>query len=303
MNSFRFSILLTIFVSLSLLFFAACSSDDEKDEPKLTQAQADEAIQDNAEAIAAVANLVGYQARAAATNGEVTQLEIDQGLFLLFLGGFGKRGVDGLEKMGEINPLNGDDGFFWNGNGCWTIDYDTTDVYEGYSISLSILAQLCFDTWNLLGGPTETTNQMTYMIDFDVSGSFPLDQGSFLFDLGVDRDLTVTGISDYNSGTGNLVVNGSDDENFNISVTSPNGSQSVALNYSNTVNAVTIVPLADYPASGIINFSIGFSANPPIPDYPNFTVAGTITFDGSNVVGVTFAGFTYSLNLLTGQIS
>jgi hypothetical protein len=300
MKSFRFSSFITIFVAVSLVFFAACSTDDEKDESTLTQAQADAAIEDNAAAIAAIANLVGTQASAAA-GGNVSELEVDDDLFFLLLFGFGKRGVDGLEKMGTMSPMQDDDGFFYDGNGCWTIDYDSTDVEEG--ISVSILAQLCFDAWDLLGGPTEATNQMTYTIDFDLSGSSSSEEGSFSFDLGVDRDLNVTGISGYNAETGNLVVNGNDDESISLNVTSPNGSQSVALNYSYAINDVTVSPVNEYPLSGSINFSIGFSANPPIQDYPNFTVAGTITFDGSNVVGVTFAGFTYSLNLLTGQIS
>jgi len=141
-----------------------------------------------------------------------------------------------------------------------------------------------------------------YTVDFDFAGATVAEAGSFSFNLGVNRDLAVTGIAAYNSGTGNLVLNGSADENFDLDVTSQNGSQAVATDYSYTITDITFQPAADFPVSGTIDFSISFTATPPIQNYPNYSISGRITFDGTSVVVVNFASFTYSMNLVSGEI-
>ena len=92
-------------------------------------------------------------------------------------------------------------------------------------------------------------------------------------------------------------MNGNSDENFDITAVSQSGSQSLAIDYSYTIKSVTFQPAADFPVSGTIEFSIAFTATPPVQDYPNYSVSGTITFDGTSIVVINFAGFNYSMSL------
>jgi hypothetical protein len=302
MKIFKISILLILFV-LILLHLTACSSDDQMDDPVFSKTEADAAMQANAPALIAIAKLVGFQAKTAATTGNVTHLEINEEEYYTRLSAFRKRHIGGLKKMLKISPMNGDDSFNYDGSGCWSIDYDTTDLAE--NLNVSILAQVCFDVWNDLGGPTGGTNEMLYTMGLDLSDIFTEGDQNFSIDLEIIRNIKVTGIADYKLGIGNrLVVSGINEENLNLSVTTLSGSQSIALNYSFTINNVEMTGRT-YPVFGIIDFSIGYSSDPQIQDYPDFSITGKIGFDfqGQEIVGVTFAGYKYSLNLITGQIS
>lgn len=294
---FRFSILLILFITSCLLMFTGCATDNEQEEVKLTRVQADQAIEENAAAIQAVAHLVTNDAPAAATTGNVNELLISYDLLysLLF-----KSNVNAVDKLVAGNDIEVADEFIYDGNGCWKLSFDSTDALSGYNVA--ILAQVCFDTFNLLGRPTEATNQMDYEVDFDFSGANPFEGGSFAFDLGLNRALQAMGIADYNSGNGNLILNGAADDYFDLSATSLEGSQSLSTDYSYTLKNIAFQPDVDFPVTGIIEFSISFTATPPIPDYPNFSISGTITFDGSSIVVINFAGYTYSMNLVSGDI-
>jgi hypothetical protein len=298
MHTSRYSFIGVILVSISLLIFTGCNSDDDKkDETKLSQEQADQAIEHNAGAIYALAYLVTYQARAAAS-GDINELQVNENLLYSLLY---KRQMSGIEKLGQDNKIQDDDEFrFDYQTGCWILEYDSTDAISGYTIAIS--AQVCFDAYNMVGQPTTETNQMSYTVEFDFGGMDVGDDGSFSFDLGVDRHLDVTGIADYNSGIGNLVMNGSSSENVHFSAVSQNGSQSIGFDYLYTITNIIFQPVQEFPASGTIEFSIAFTATPPVQNYPNYSINGTITFDGTSVVVVNFAGYTYSMNLVSGEI-
>jgi hypothetical protein len=291
--------MVTILISGAAFFFNACTTDEKENERALTQDQADAAIQANAATIVGLVNLVSFHARSAATTGNVTSLEIDENDYFGLVFEFGKYNTNGLPRTSEEAFAKDGDEFFYDGNGCWSIDYDTTDVLT--DLGISILAQICFDIWNELGGPTENTTKMTYIIDFGMNGSLSRDQESASYNIGVDRNLTVGGISDYNANIGRLSLTGTIDESFDLTMTGPNGTQSITIDYSYNVKSVEIHH--GYPQLGNIDFSIGLNADPVILDFPNFTINGSIGFNGSEIVGISFDGYNYSLNLTTGQIS
>ena len=65
-----------------------------------------------------------------------------------------------------------------------------------------------------------------------------------------------------------------------------------------TITDFVLSPQADYPLSGTIAFTIKMVQDEPgeSNDF-TFTISGSITFNGTNIVPVTFAGYNYTLNL------
>ena len=56
-------------------------------------------------------------------------------------------------------------------------------------------------------------------------------------------------------------------------------------------------PQTNYPAGGTITFSIVTQDSSPGEEMPGFNIPGSVTFNGTNMVAVKFAGFDYQLDL------
>ncbi len=175
--------------------------------------------------------------------------------------------------------------FIYNAStGYWEATYN--EGIAGFTGTI----KLRFDPSDANHLPDNTTNTMQYIVDFGYSSS---EQG-FDYDWSYASDMTATGIAAYRGGTGNLVIDGT--TSFDIEGVYSNV-YSLLYRYDISINDVTFSPTNDYPLSGTIDFTLRYEQDPESPQYPNFNISGTITFDGDNTVVVTFGGFDFVLTI------
>jgi hypothetical protein len=179
--------------------------------------------------------------------------------------------------------------------GWWTYIYGDTTTASGVTTISRFNYQLRFTVRDTAGGPTSATNQMEYSYDYYHSQT-----GTTPVVVTMTSDMNATGIAAYRAGTGPITINGG----MVIEVESELG-QGYTFNYDHSydINNVTYVKTNTYATGGNIVFTIKRVLSPSVPNYPNYNVSGTITFNGTNIVDLTFGGYNFKLNLQTGAIT
>ncbi|KAB2878000.1 hypothetical protein F9K33_14775 [bacterium] len=173
--------------------------------------------------------------------------------------------------------------------GYWT--FDTTASDQGLSFFFN--GKIRFTPRDAITGlPNETTNTM----DYDVSASISETEGESFIELSYDADLVVTGIAAFRAATGNATFNGSNKVSFSLDVTLESDHIVFDYDHSYKIKSVVVDPTSSYPQSGSFEFTIkrdinasGFGSN--------FYVAGSITFDGTNIAVLEFGGYTFHIDL------
>lgn len=190
----------------------------------------------------------------------------------------------------------------YQGNGLWTYDTTFTDSDEltvgtyTYHVALTLL-----DHFTEQGLPTSQTDganlegnfvwELDYLTTSDASFSY-------------DFNVGVTGLSGFRAATGNATLNG--DLIFLITSTSTGQGENYSFEYRYNISFDNLVVAPDdsYPLeSGSINFTSKLSIDPNVQGFEEFNVKGKITFDGDNTAILEFGGFTFTLNLDTGDIT
>lgn len=241
----------------------------------------------------------GSQAEATAA---VTALD-QQGVFDMALSGLDlaygvAAGVGGKLLKDGNNRHRVAGGFTYNAStGWWSME----ETYSQSGYNYDYLYAYRFTPRDNNGNATTATDKLEYGWDYNMDGS----SGGTTMEAGYEMDLVVTGIVNHRGGTGNLVFNGSSDFGFNIDVSS--GGYTIVYDYasSSDYNALNWAPNGDYPASGSIDFTASRDVEPAQLEesYPDFRVAGSITFDGTNIAVLEIGGYTFHINLDTGVIT
>ena len=195
----------------------------------------------------------------------------------------------------RLNKNHSPHSFGYNAQtGYWSFDTTITDPFN-----LTVNLRIKFTPRDVLTGlPNESTNLMEYNIAETLSETA---EEGFLA-LGYDADFNAAGIAAYRAGTGNLTINGSNKVNFSLDITLDTDHVVVDYNHSYNVHDVVLDPEATYPQSGSFDFTIKADVSPSSYG-EGFYVAGTITFDGTNIAVLEFGGYTFHLDLDTEIIT
>lgn len=178
--------------------------------------------------------------------------------------------------------------------GYWTFD---TTITEGLMFSAN--GRIKFTPRDILSGlPNESTNAMEYAVTVTLNET----AGENFFDLSYDADFDVIGIADYRDTTGNLTIDGSDKVNFSLDINAEGEHLVVDYDHSYKIKNVVLDPESIYPQSGTFEFTIKAEVSPSSYG-EGFYVAGTITFDGTNIAVLEFGGYTFHLDLDTEIIT
>lgn len=218
-----------------------------------------------------------------------------------FTGDFDDIGGIFLKRTKGFRKFNASMANGYQGNGLWT--FDTTFTEEG-SGDFDFHYEIDFDHFDANGYPNDQTNAFDYGLnlawDFSEAG-----EGTFIYNY--DVDLNVSGIQGFSNATGNAVVNGTAGFGINIETTSQPGQPTYDFEYSYGIKfiSLTIAPGEDpYPLeSGSIEFTYKYGVDPNIPGFEETNVKGKITFDGDDTAILEFGGFTFTLDLDTGDIT
>ena len=273
--------ILILLIGILTIFLAGCSSssDPSDQETQLTKQQVDQIYEAQKPVIAALAGYMVSQS----TNAASADLGSLQGGFG---SGFFLKPDAASEKLQQ-----GD--FVYNGSGCWNLSY--AESYQGNSIDLDFT--VCFGTYDAMGYPTAANNTVSLSLDLLSSSSYSQDGYSSSSNIDESQDLNLSGVAGFNSGTGNLTVNGQHDLEYDFSYVTPEQSAGAEVVYSFTTTNVVLAPEGQYPLSGTFAFSISWTDTSPNSQQSSYTLSGTITFNGTSTVNVTFGGYNYTLNL------
>lgn len=200
---------------------------------------------------------------------------------------------DGLElrnqRSNKLSKIKSPTYFGYNSStGFWT--FDTSASYEDLTLSLN--GKIRFTPRNALGLPDETTNTMEYKVKYSLNESA---QGNS-FEMNYNTDVNLTGIASFRAGTGNATLNGSTSVGFTIDGTYETTHITAVYKHAYRINDVILSPTSDYPQSGTFTFTVKRNIN--TTGYgSNFYVAGSITFNGTNIAVLEFGGYTFHINL------
>ncbi len=158
-------------------------------------------------------------------------------------------------------------------------------------------AEVCYDVYDEGGKPTNSTNTATISIDLTSSSSYSGEGYSSSSNLSELENMTVNGVAGFIMGTGNLTVNGTETVESSYTYSYDNESGSSTLNFSFTVSDFVLSPQTNYPAGGSITYNIEVEDTTPGEEIPGYNIPGSVTFNGTNMVAVKFAGFDYQLDL------
>jgi hypothetical protein len=272
--------------ALALAFvLAACTDSANKTDNFNTQAEAEAAVAQNEATIGLAVELALLAVQQTGFDGSFT------GGVPLFKNSTGKR-TRFNRPMDDTTTYNSTTGW-------WTYEEHETEVEEDGTYNLDVLFQLRFTPRDLIGLPTDATDQMEYVadVDWDFDGT----DGDFIFSY--LSELVFTGLAAFNDTTGDAVMNGSTD--FDWEITSGAGQQSFSFEYTYDIdyNSVAFANGADYPQSGSVDFVVRLNITPNIEGFDEYNVAGTITFDGDNTATLVFGGWNFVINLDTGDIT
>lgn len=276
----RLITIISIFVVL-LVLISGCktSSDPTSEDTPLTQEQATQIYEAQKPVIAAFAHYMVSQSTTAA-EGELESIP----------SGFGNNIM--VKPAPMFKPTDADT-FVYNGNGCWSLD--VTMTYEGYALDLAF--GVCFDNFDLYGRPTALTDAVDISLDLDVATSYSGEGWSSTYHLIESEVLGLDGVADFKTESGNLTINGTHDIDFSFNYVSTEQSSAADIVYKFGTADVVIAPDNFYPLSGTFTFSITFTDKTPGSQQPSYKLSGSITFNGTSTVSVTFAGYKYQLNL------
>lgn len=267
------------------LLLTACSDSANKTENFSTQTEAEAAVGQNEAIIGLAVELALLAVQQTSFDGSFT------GDVPLFKNSAGKR-------TRFNRPLN-DTTTYDASTGWWTYEENETNVEEDGTYTLDALFQLRFTPRDLTGLPTDATDQMEYIadVDWDFDGT----DGDFIFSY--LSELTFTDLAGFNASTGDAVMNGSTD--FDWEIASGAGQQSFSLEYTYDIdyNSVAFANGGDYPQSGSVDFVVHLNITPNVEGFDEYNVVGTITFDGDNTASLVFGGWNFVINLDTGDIT
>jgi len=299
----RFTLILML-VGLSL--WISCTTDEEKPKDFSSQADADVAVD-------LYGSFMTEVAVALALSSAEQAVSFDGAFDVPFKA---QRGPNGLSKKLVFNKLTKVMGNGYNPNtGLWI--FDTSYVGEG-DLPVAVLNdmnrqvprtnsahfQVKFTpTNNPTGLPNENTEQMDYNFDYGWTGSESDQETTLTYDFRVNGNVSVTGAKNYRAGTGNSLLTGSSAYDFDFAFSSTNSSIKFKYHFDISYGSIEVAPNDDYPLeSGSISFKLKSSSDAPGSDQYTFYISGKITFDGDNTAVLEFGGFTYTLNLDTGEI-
>lgn len=273
-----------IILIASLLLLTSCknTSDPVETNQQLSKEQADQLYASNQYILVQVINFLSIQAKTAAS-GDVSNLPVGFGGSLVF------------KPIVKETPYNIADsaGFGYAGDGCWTFNY----LFDTPGSSYGFDAEVCFDVFGDNGLPTAATSTATIMIDLTSSSSYSSEGYSSSSNLTELENLTVNGIAGFIMGTGNLTVNGTESVESSYSYSYDNETSSTNFDFNFTVTNFELSPQIIYPANGTITFTIITEDTSPGEENFGYNIPGMVTFNGTNMVSVKFAGFDYQLNL------
>lgn len=207
-------------------------------------------------------------------------------------------------SQSELQTMKKGENFQYNpSTGWWTFAY----TYNSGSFwNANVQMKYRYTPRDGNGHATNTTDKTEYMYDYNVDADTSYNSGGYNISYSMNfkmlSDMVVTGMVAYNGGTGNLHLNGNHEYGYDYRVSA--AGQSVKYIYSLKFKYldVQLAPTGNYPASGTIQFTVKRDFNPEVQQLPNYTVTGTITFDGDNTATLTLGGQTFQLNLDTGDI-
>lgn len=211
----------------------------------------------------------------------------------------------------KLSKVYGAQNFIYNSSdGFWTYAFDTTytESYSGYTYDnmFDYLYKIRFTPRDQpTGFPTDNTDKMEWISNYDMSLDGSGDGSTSSSDFSYGSDMDVTGIAAYNATTGDLTINGNGHLDMDISASSAGTTVEYGYHTSHDFNALTLTPEGSYPQSGTISFTAKRNVSPSQLEeyYPNFNVAGSITYNGTSTAILVIGGFTFNINLITGVIT
>jgi hypothetical protein len=261
----------------SFFIFYGCSTSEEPEKQELTKEQADELFAAYGDLLIALGGDIASQSTNAA-NFNLSNISSD-------FGGLPYYKPDAAKAMDKA----ADGSFNYDGNGCWTLR-DTVDFYYSY---FRVYAQVCYDDVDVDGIPTPATDGVTIAVDYFITFSEP--EASASITMSEIKTLNLSGVAGFRNETGNLTINGTDD----VGVSFIEGTTSAEIDFELTLTDVVLSPQGEYPLSGTLSFEMTVDAEEG-GQSQEFTVSGKITFNGTNMVPATFAGYNYTVDLDAG---
>jgi len=281
--------ILVVFMSFLLLFILSCSSTDEPEEKKETQISRDEAqatLNESAVYLVAIANFLTEDMTRAA-QGDIAYLSDASGIGFNILNRETRTGLKLTKPQGTAD----EDTVYYNGNGCWIVMYE--EIYDYYSAAIN--AEVCFQTVDENGYPTEAND----VFDLDMTADFGYDysEGEYVNNASIAyvRDFNMIGISGFATG-GMVTVNGSESITEIFNYTYENESYSGNIKLTVTVKDLKFGLNSDWPEEGTINFTLDIKVTEEGRTYEYF-LRGEMTFDGTSIVAVKFAGYDFDIDL------
>ncbi|MBL7959541.1 hypothetical protein JNL27_04805 [bacterium] len=217
------------------------------------------------------------------------------------------------KEKGRLSKVRGIQDFVYGTDHFWTYSSSEDTTFNDttlsgiatISLSADMLYKVRFTDRDNFGFPTATTELMEWIADFSFNTTSTGNGATTSFGISFDSDMDVNGIAGFNAGTGNLTIDGSGHQNFNLSSTSSQSSFEYDYQTSHNINSFALSPTGNYPESGTISFIAKRNVTPAVLQqvFPNFNVSGTITFNGTNIAVLEIGGYTFYINLDTEIIT
>ncbi|MCB0832398.1 MAG: hypothetical protein KDC45_02940 [Bacteroidetes bacterium] len=183
--------------------------------------------------------------------------------------------------------------------GFWT--WDTTSTEFG---TITATGHLRFTPRDAFGMPIPATDKMEYNQDIRADEIESGEGYTYSFHLKLLANLVATGIAAYRDSTGNLTMNGDNSINFELGYNEPQyGNATFKYTYTSTVTDVAFSTENEYPVGGTIGFTMKLKISGVDAGDEEFYVEGMITFDGTNIAVMEFGGYTFHIDLDTGEIT
>ncbi len=212
-----------------------------------------------------------------------------------------KRRHAGLAKTSSFSFIYDDATHYW------TLDADTT--VEG--ITWDLFYRVRFTPRNIFGLPSDSTKRMEYETVLGISGTLQdtTNAGILTLQATLSNNFDVQSDEPFVTNTNYLTIIGTTGSHSDFAYTLGVLTYEVSLDADYDVDSLVIFGPAndlddepEYPLSGSIGFTVDYDASGPNIS-ESYYVAGRITFDGDETAILEYGGFTFILNLETGEIT
>jgi hypothetical protein len=276
-----------IFISIVLVFvlglFHSCKNTSEPGDVELTAEQLQALYVANQYLITGFALYMVNQSVAAA-NGDLS----DMPLGFFSSGYYYKTNPD----LPVIKP-SGEGEFTHSGSGCWDLTHNESNEGLGYQID----TQVCFASFDSEGHPTSDNDNVNIALDISTTQSSSYED--YISESQIDEveSLVVQGIKEYLAGNSDLMANGSEKVTYFTHFSYSGDTQKGTYVYDFLLKDILLAPNSTVPKSGSIDFNISYDDQSGNDEIGTYKIPGSVTFNGTNIVKVDFAGKKFDLDI------